>query len=271
MTGFSTGLFFILKIYYYSYMKKDERQRLYLLDEIRGFLILGVVVSHTLFDMYHIFGFDMPWVESALVNTISDIGAILFILISGMVSKYSKDNISRGLKLMAVAVGLTLVTDVVVPQFVVYAGILHHLAFAIILIELLSPILKKIPATIAISINALIAVLTWNIYEREISFFGLKVFDIPYEIMSGGLSHLLGLKIKDIIISSDYYPLLPWICFFVIGFYLIDYVEREPIKTFFSKKRCLFLAKAGRVSLWIYIIHQPLVLGILYLITIIFR
>ena len=124
-------------------MKKNADERLYLLDELRGFLILGVVVSHTLFDMYHIFGFDMPWVESDFVNSISDIGAMLFILISGMVSKFSRDNISRGLKLMCVAIALTLVTRIVIPDYVVYAGILHLLAFAIILLELIKAVISK--------------------------------------------------------------------------------------------------------------------------------
>lgn len=248
-------------------MKRDSTERLYLLDEIRGFLILGVVLSHTLFDMYHIFNFDMPWVDSVLVNVISDIGAIAFIMISGMVSKYSKDNISRGLKLMAVSLTLTLITDIVAPEFVVYVGILHHLAFMIILLDLIKPLLNKIPKVLAIVVNILIAIFTWNIYERELGFFGIVLYKIPYDVMNGGLSYLLGIRIQNITLSADYYPLLPWMCFFFIGFYLISYIEKEPLRTLFSKKRCPFLVKAGQASLWIYLIHQPLVLGILYLVS----
>jgi uncharacterized membrane protein len=250
-------------------MKKNADERLYLLDELRGFLILGVVESHTLFDMYHIFGFDMPWVESDFVNSISDIGAMLFILISGMVSKFSRDNISRGLKLMCVAIALTLVTRIVIPDYVVYAGILHLLAFAIVLLELIKPVISKIPKFTGVILNILLAILSWNLYERRISFLGFKLFDIPDDIMNGGLSYLLGLKIKNITISSDYYPLLPWITFFFLGFYLIEYIEKEPVKRFFAKKRCAFLAKTGTLSLWIYLIHQPIIYGILYLVTLI--
>lgn len=258
-----------MQIYYYAYMKKNTNERLYLLDEIRGFLILGVVVSHSLFDMYHIFGFDMPWVESDLANAISDLGAILFILISGIVSKFSKDNITRGLKLTGVAIAMTIVTHIAVPDFVVYAGILHHLAFAIVILELVKPVIIKIPKYIGIFTSFLLAVLSWDIYERRIIFFGKTLFEIPKNIMNGGLSYLLGLKIENIAVSSDYYPLLPWIAFFFMGFFLVEYIEKEPLKSFFSKKRCRFLEKAGQASLWIYLIHQPIVLGILYLITLI--
>lgn len=250
-----------------SCLEKEVKERLYLLDEIRGFLIIGVVLSHTLFDMYNIFGFDMSWVESGIANTISDIGAILFIMISGLVSRFSKDNISRGLKLLCVASALTLVTDLIVPDYVIYAGILHHLAFAIVILELLKPVLVKIPPVAGIVFNLVIAILTFNLYERKISLFGATLLEIPKSIMNGGLSYLLGLKIDNITISSDYYPLLPWITFFFIGFFLTSYVSNEPVKSFLSKKRCNFLAKAGRHSLLIYLVHQPIVYGILYLIT----
>jgi uncharacterized membrane protein len=247
----------------------NSKERLHLLDEIRGFLIIGVVISHTLFDMHYFFHMDMSWIKSPLFTAISDIGAIIFILISGMVSKYSKDNINRGLKLMCVAATVTLVTHIVVPDFVVYAGILHLLAFAIVLHELIKPLLVKIHRIAGLVINILIALLTANLYGREISIFGVTLFKIPDNIMNGGLSYLLGLKIDNITVSSDYYPILPWITFFFMGFYLTDYIERQPLKSFLCKKRCNFLAKAGRNSLLVYLVHQPVVMGILYLISLI--
>lgn len=248
-------------------MEKEKRKRLHLLDEIRGFLILGVVVSHTLFDMHNIFEMDLPWTQSWYVKAISDIGALLFILISSMVSKYSKDNISRGMKLLAVATALTLVTNLIMPTMVIYAGILHHLAFAIILMELLRPLLKRIPAIPALFFLLLLALFTWDIYERKIGLLGFTFYEIPTNVLDGGLSYLLGLKIINIIQSSDYYPVLPWMPFFFMGFYLIDYIEKPKIKTFFEKKRFSFLGKVGKISLWIYLLHQPLIYGILTLIT----
>lgn len=152
------------------------------MDEIRGFLIIGVVISHTLFDMHYFFSMDMSWIKSPLFTAISDIGAIIFILISGMVSEFSRDNINRGLKLMCVAATVTLVTHIVVPDYVVYAGILHLLSFAIVLHELIKPLLVKINRIAGLVINILIALLTANLYGREISILGLPY--LKYRIIS---------------------------------------------------------------------------------------
>lgn len=246
-------------------MDENRKVRLHLLDEIRGFLIYGVIISHTLFDLRFIFGYSIPWVGSAFIQTLFETGACLFILISGMVSKYSRDNLGRGFKLLAIAMGITLLTDIFMPDMMMYLGILHHLAFAIIISELLMPIFKKIPNMISIILSLLIFIFTWDIYERVLSFFGLFKITIPQDMFDGGLSYLLGFQIQGIQLSSDYYPMLPWMMMFFLGIFLIDYIEKEPLKTFFSKSRCVFLQKSGRVSLWIYLVHQPVVYGIIYL------
>jgi uncharacterized membrane protein len=246
-------------------MNDNSRVRLYLLDEIRGFLIYGVIVSHTLFDLRYIFGYSIPWAGSAFVQTLFEIGACLFILISGMVTKYSRDNLDRGYKLLAIAMTITLLTDIFMPDMVMYLGILQHLAFAIIISELLMPVLKKIPRIAGIILSLLVFILTRDIYHRVISFFGLFKVNIPEDMFDGGLSYLLGFDVQGIQLSSDYYPMLPWMMMFFLGIFLIDYIEKEPLKTFFSKSRCVFLQKSGRVSLWIYLVHQPVVYGVIYL------
>jgi uncharacterized membrane protein len=71
--------------------------------------------------------------------------------------------------------------------------------------------------------------------------------------------------------TSDYFPLLPNLGFFMIGIFLG--------KTIYKKKRSLlpkvneknpiirFFCFCGKQSLWIYLLHQPVLNGICYLIT----
>ena len=67
--------------------------------------------------------------------------------------------------------------------------------------------------------------------------------------------------------SFDYFPLIPWLGVFLIGAALG--------KTVYASGRSLmprplprtFVNFAGRYSLWIYLAHQPVIMGVLYLLT----
>ena len=63
---------------------------------------------------------------------------------------------------------------------------------------------------------------------------------LPEFIYNAGLLFPLGFRSPSFQ-SMDYFPLLPW--FFV--------------PAFFYKTHCKPLALAGRYTLWIYVLHQP--------------
>ena len=72
--------------------------------------------------------------------------------------------------------------------------------------------------------------------------------------------------------SSDYFPLLPNLGYFFVGIFLG--------RTLYAKKRSLmpkvnssaapirFLSWCGRQSLFIYLLHQPVLYGVIYLLNI---
>ena len=87
-------------------------------------------------------------------------------------------------------------------------------------------------------------------------FYQTEVF-FPFGVMSEGF------------VSGDYYPLFPWMfCFFAGGFFALWYRNRE-IPRWAYNTHLPFLALAGRYTLWIYLIHQPVLFVILKLIEII--
>ena len=70
--------------------------------------------------------------------------------------------------------------------------------------------------------------------------------------------------------SSDYFPLLPNFGFFLLGSALGKtlYRKKESLLPKVNEKNILirFFAGCGRQSLWLYLLHQPVLSGIFYLI-----
>ena len=75
----------------------------------------------------------------------------------------------------------------------------------------------------------------------------------------------LGLKYRGFT-SSDYFPLLPHLGFFLLGSVLgrTLYKKKESLLPGVSPKNILVrsLSFCGRHSLWIYLLHQPVLYGI---------
>lgn len=76
--------------------KSSGSSRVGILDELRGFAIICMVVYHAMYDLKYLFGLDIPIFFDGWFDVIRDIFAGLFIFISGTVCRYSSNNIKRG-------------------------------------------------------------------------------------------------------------------------------------------------------------------------------
>ena len=62
--------------------------------------------------------------------------------------------------------------------------------------------------------------------------------------------------------SSDYFPILPWFFLFSAGYFFFPILQKsQKLQDVFSV-RIPVLSKLGTWSLWIYLIHQPVAMGI---------
>ena len=94
----------------------NRKGRIHLMDEIRGLCVLLMIFTtpFTPCPCFSISGLGQSfWCFSLLP---SPFFAGLFILISGISSQLSHSNLVRGLKLLGVAVALTLVTYFIIPM-----------------------------------------------------------------------------------------------------------------------------------------------------------
>lgn len=243
--------------------KTDGKSRVFLLDEIRGFAILCMVVYHAMFNLKYEFGVDVPIFFTEWFDIIRDIFAGGFVFISGIMCRYSRDNVRRGAKCFMVGMVITFV----VPFFSeggIYFGILHMLGVSMMLYGLFEGAFERVPPFIGLAAAAVLAVFTWN---AAYGYLGVGDFSwsFPEKAKEVGVLFPFGV-ISDDFFSSDYFPLLPWFFVFLAGSYLGYWFKSGDMPRCFYSSHCRWLAAVGRATIWIYIVHVPIIYGILSLI-----
>lgn len=106
---------------------KDKNNRIHLLDIIRGILIIYVVYYHFMYDLNDILGHEIPYLYSDWFSTVRDCMSGSLIFISGISCNFSRSNLKRGVKTVAIALLLSVVTITIMPSQTIIFGILHLL------------------------------------------------------------------------------------------------------------------------------------------------
>lgn len=244
-------------------MEKNS-SRVYGLDLLRGAAIILMVIYHGLFSLVYLFGVDLAWFRDPIFN---NVGAPLiggtFTLISGISSRYSRSSLKRGLKVLVWGLVMTLVTAIAVPDLIIQFGILHLMGCCMILTALLRPLLDKLPRSVGAGLAALLFALTYNLPNGGwLGIKGLLAVQIqtanpylfPFGLLAPGFY------------SSDYYPLIPWFFLFVCGYYLGAWVKEGKAPKWLYPSRLPSLEFVGRHTLWVYVLHQPILVAVFWLI-----
>ena len=130
---------------------------------------------------------------------------------------------------------------------IIYFGVLHCLGICMMLWGLL----KKAPLWVLLLLSAVCIPL------------GLWFMGLPG--IGSYLLMPLGLYWEGFV-SSDYFPLLPFMGFFLLGAALGRLLYKNGTSLFpkiNARNPILrFLQFTGRQSLWIYLLHQPVLIGI---------
>lgn len=232
------------------------KKRIWELDVLRGVCILGMVVVHLIYDLQTFF--SLPFLaDSRLFDLIKQWGGVLFLLISGICVTLGSHPVRRGLIVFACGLICSAVTagmyflNMADKSIIIYFGVLHCLGVCM----LLWPLFKRLPVWA-------LGLLGLGLTVLGLWISGNVVVDFPWLIP-------LGLVPGDFA-SSDYFPLLPNLGFFLVGAFLG--------KTLYRKKETLlprvnpanpvlaFFTLLGKWSLPVYLLHQPVITGLLYLI-----
>ncbi len=97
-------------------MENTRPRRVHLMDELRGVLILGVVLYHLLYDLAVLFPVGIPWMFSPWMDQARNVCTGSLIVISGISCHYARSNLRRGLRTFGWGMLLTVVTGLVIPS-----------------------------------------------------------------------------------------------------------------------------------------------------------
>lgn len=255
---------YIVPIFQKTCKEKNLKERINLIDEVRGLCIILVAVYHLFYSMTVVFGMEQFFHIFGIMRIWQPILPAMFILISGISFQLSRNNIKRGLILLLISAAITLILWIFMPAQIIWFGILHFLAVMNIGFGLTKKYIDKIPAVFGLIIFAVVFILTYNVLRGYIGIEGIWSYTLPEALYQTDLTAPLGFCTENFR-SSDYVPILPWAFMFLIGTILGRYLNSLPQSL--KKTHIRPLAFIGRHTLIIYLVHQPVIFAALYLFT----
>lgn len=238
-----------------------QGNRIYLMDELRGFAVFCMIFYHGFYTLGFLYNIGIGAFFFRFFMPAEPFFAGLFMFISGIACNLSHSNLGRGLKLLALALGVTLVTWIFVPADIITFGILHFLAVCMILTGLFKPILDRFRFSwIPVAVCAVLYLLTRNM---EIGYFGLTKelsVALPQALYTTNWLAPLGLH-NDAFASADYFPIFPWIFVYTAGVFVGKLAKAGKFPAFTYPSRVPALSWMGRHALILYLVHQPVIYG----------
>lgn len=225
------------------------RRRFDVLDAWRTLAIVLMTVYHFLYDLY-IFGvISAQQLFSTPLNLLERFICCSFILLAGASARFSRNNLRHGL--IVLAAGLAVEAGAAVAGQTIRFGVLMLLGGSMALYHFLGKRLQK-----------------WRPVNLAVTCVGLYIFTdwwTKATPVSVGWLYPLGLTAPGFY-SADYFPLLPWFFLFLIGTLLGGWCLEHRENKLLSAPLPAALTWPGRHSLIIYVLHQPVLYGVSYLI-----
>lgn len=224
------------------------KKRIWELDAFRGLALMGMIGIHLIYDLVDLFGV-IHWQQPVGYLLFKNNYGLLFLIISGISVTLGRRSVKRGLQVFccgflctAVTAGMYFIgmTD---SSIIIYYGVLQCLGTCM----MLWPLFKKLPNWALVGLGlSMVAVGLW---------LRGRWFDSPALLIPIGIAPWW-------FASSDYFPLLPNLGYFllgaVIGRTLYRTKESRLPESFSTNEFVRFLRYCGEHSLMIYLLHQPI-------------
>ena len=241
-------------------------KRIHLMDELRGFAVFCMVFYHGFYTLAFLMGRSWgEWLYRFFMPA-EPWFAGLFIFIAGISSNLTHSNLVRGVKLLGVALLVTLATAIAVPEELIVFGILHFLSVCMIAFGLLQLLRRRLGRTEEppfrlwpVVVCAVLFIVTRYLASGYLQIpFVLRVF-LPSGWYQAWLAPL-GLPGPGFS-SADYFPLLPWCFVFAAGTVVGRLAKAGKFPAWTYPSRVPFFSFLGRHALLIYVLHQPVIYG----------
>ena len=228
------------------------KNRIWELDAARGLALLGMLIIHFLYDLVELWEV-FSWREPSWYLFIKNNCGFIFLVISGVSATLGSRTLRRGLQVFACGMVCTAVTagmyllGVADEGIIIYFGALHCLGVCMVLWHWL----RRLPGW-SVTLLGLVLTIAGLILGR-------LYLDVHWALIPLGFCPAW-------FYSSDYFPLLPNLGFFLLGAALGRVLYRQKQTRFPGVSPQLppirLLTALGRHSLLVYLLHQPVLAGI---------
>jgi uncharacterized membrane protein len=241
-----------------------SRPRIDALDALRGFAMVWMTVFHLCFDLNNARVMQQNFLQDPLWTWQRTLIVSLFLCCAGagQAVAFERGQSWRhfGWRWLQIAAAAGLVSAgswVMFPDSFIYFGVLHGMAVMLLITRLMAP-LGLGCAGVGLLIVAIHLIAGGALSAWASTQWGLD--------MNGRSLNWLG-WVTRLPRTEDYVPLFPWLGVMLLGFGAMQWRLRRPGPSGFALAGRLrqYLALLGRWSLSYYLLHQPVLLGLLWL------
>jgi uncharacterized membrane protein len=242
---------------------KGPSQRFIELDILRGCAIIFMIILHLFWDLDY-FGI-LPLNKN--FYSLNIIVPVMFFLLVGICqgvnnNKYKNQpkkmyfrTIQRGLWVLNLGMLFTLLTTIVLPDKPIMFGVLHCIGCCIIL-SLPFIKFKATSNTVFATMIIIGGILLGTCFSVE----NPNILQLAAGIHQSNIGQH----------TIDYFPVLPWLGVCLLGVALGNILYKEntrrfPLPDLSRYKPTRFFTWLGQHSLTIYLLHQPIIVGLLFL------
>ena len=239
--------------------------RYYVLDTLRGFALINMILYHAIWDLVYVFRFDWSWYRSNGAYIWQQYICWTFILLSGFCFAFGKSKYKRGIIVFVCGFLITLCTCIFMPENRVVFGILTLIGSCMILMTPLKTKLSQMNPFLGAFVSFGLFVITRNVNIKFLGFESWNIISLPESLYQNLFTAYLGFP-RNNFYSTDYFSIFPWIFLFSTGFFLSLIFKKQNWLSVLKPRLCKPLEWLGQHSLPIYVLHQPIIYGVLTLI-----
>lgn len=228
------------------------------IDAIRGLILISMIVYHAVWDLVYVYGCNWDWFDSLVAYIWQQSISWSFIFLSGFCWSIGSKHLRRGWIVFVCGLIISGVTLLFTPESRILCGVLTGIGSYMILMIAAEKLCKHIPWKVGV-------VFSFGLFlagKILFSDYGCEPIENP---VLRGVVTLLGFPERRFF-STDYFPIIPWFFLFQTGYFVYQGMkanEKMQMLEISNNRMCAFL---GRHSLWIYMIHQPVLYGLFYMI-----
>lgn len=251
-------------------LMKSTSTRCALLDELRGLDLISMMLYHGMWDLVYLFGVRAPWYGSWQGELWQQSICWVFILLSGFCLPLGRHPVKRGAVVFGCGALVTAVTLIFMPADAVWFGVLTLLGSAMIITGLLEKWMEKVPPVVGLAGSMFLFYFTRYAAQRT-------------ETLRCSLCQMMQVKTSpeqeeprgqwEVIRREEAKGIKPQIGREVVGVEKTRQCD-EPmaqLQIAIGCSVCPPLGWLGRNSLMLYLLHQPVIYGVLTVVFLLLR